>query len=389
MPRADKLASLVVSRTEAVKTAEYKPLFSKLRPQDCCPTGCTILNLCLSGRMDGGWAWGGIGHIVGDSDTGKTVIAKHTLAEACMLPDTKKIEKIDDEVEQSSSADLLSMFDKYADQFVAPGPNGEVSEMIEDFYGYIYKRLKAGNRFVYVLDSMDMLESKAGVKLFEENIELNEKDKKLKGSYGDGKAKQNSTGLRKLKQKLKSTRSLLLIVSQTRDNMDPMSMNPKTHAGGRALKFCSAYQMWLAPLKKLQKTVLGLQRDIGILTRVRVSKNHVTGAHADFSVPFYYGYGIDDYRCSIQWMVDNGMWKIEKGNLHVGKYAFGLATCDRDLAAFSNTLRTSGPKHPLVLEFQSAIQQGWDLIEKETRAPAGRYSETVTAFDSEDVSFEE
>ena len=387
MPRADKFANLVSSRTAAVQSAAYKPLFSKLRPQDCCPTGCTILNLCLSGRTDGGWAWGSIGHVVGDSDTGKTVIAKHTLAEASMLPDTKKIEKIDDEVEQSSSSDLLSMFDKCADTWVAPGPDGQVSSMIEDFYGYIYKRLKAGGRFVYVLDSMDMLESKAGTELFEENISLNEKGKDLKGSYGDGKAKQNSTGLRKLKQKLKHTKSLLIIVSQTRDNMNPMSMDPKTHAGGRALKFCSAYQMWLAPLKKLDKMVLGKKRDIGILTRVRVSKNHVTGAHADFAMPFYYGYGIDDFRCSIQWMVDNGMWKLGGGTLSFGKYAFGLDSASQELHTFATRLRKG--EQPLVDQFQLAIQKGWDYLENECRQ-SGRYSNTTNdACELEDVSFEE
>ena len=382
MPRSDKFAAIVKGRTEAVKDATYKPLFAKIPASRCYPTGCTILNLCLSGRHDGGWAYGSIGHVVGDSDTGKTMLAKHTLAEATLCK-SAKVKKIDDEVAQSSSADLLSMFSKTADSWQTPGADGVVSRYIDDFFGYVWGLLKKKEQFVYVLDDMDTLQTLAGEELFEENQRLIAAGKDKKGSYGMGKAKTNSDCLGMVKQGLKGTDSLLMIISQTRDNINPMTMAEKTHAGGRALKFHAAYQMWLAYKGPIKQSRRGLQYKVGIQARVKVTKNHVTGSYADFTVPIYYGYGIDDFRCSIQWMVDNKLWDLGAGVLTTGRYRFGLPE-KIDLASFVKGLRAGEG----VAEFQSAIQQGWDLVESECRQP-GRYSEAAATMDDTGVSFEE
>jgi RecA/RadA recombinase len=335
------------------------------------------LNLCFSGRTDGGWGEGSIGHVVGDSDTGKTMLVLHSLAEAS-IHKPKKVLKIFDDAAASSSDGLLSMFSTTTDSWLMPPP----SKYIDDFFGAVHNRVKAKVPFIYALDDMDVLQTHAGVELFEENQKLLAAGKEKKGSYGMGKAKTNSDALGMIKQDIKELESLLLIISQTRDNINPMTMAEKTHAGGRALKFYAAYQLWLALRGAITMSRRGVKYKIGIIARVKVTKNHVTGSYVDFQMPIYYGYGIDDFRCSMQWMADNKLWEMKEGKLRTGKYGYGLKA-DYDLNDFIKGLRAGQG----VDDFQSAIQQGWDLVESECRQP-GRYSGQSFSADDCDFSFE-
>lgn len=322
MPRRFNASDIAESRSadaEAEVSKEVTKVFGMHKPDECVPTGCTVLNLAVSGNARGGWKRGRVANIIGDSDTGKTMLALTTLAEAAHDERFSDWKLCFDDAEASSDFDLSQMFgSKTADRLVCGDdsldePQG--SFFIEDFYNRTWKLLgkgKGGDPFIYVLDSMDALESKASMATFEENNRLLEADKDLKGSYGDGKAKANSTGLRKLKAMLKQTESVVLIVSQTRDNINPMSMQEKTRAGGRALKFYSCYELWLAKMKDIAAQVDGVKRTLGTWVRVRLSKNHATGKRIDFQIPLLYGYGVDDVRACEQWLDDEGYFKREK-----------------------------------------------------------------------------
>jgi RecA/RadA recombinase len=342
-----------------------KPLYAACDADDCIPTGCTVLNLALSGRADGGWLKGRIANVVGDSDTGKTVLVLTTLAEVANGDRCKRHELHYDDVEQSNGFDMASMFGYLSDRL----DDADASFFVEDFYGKVFKLLRRDKSFIYVCDSMDALVSHASIDKFEENIKLLDNGKEAKGSYGDGKAKFNSEGLRTIKPELKKKDSLLLIVSQTRDNINPMSMEEKTRAGGRALKFYSCYEMWLAKRMDMSATQGGVKRKLGVVARVRISKNHATGKHLDFNMPIYYGYGIDDERCCIMWLIAEGIWKgKEFGGDVITNGEFGPK--EWKCSALAQAIRAHVPHRS---RLSALMQESWDAIEQKCRRP-GRYS---------------
>ena len=376
MPRGD-IANLITAHASKAKAAKYVPLFAPVSEKECLSTGCSVLNLVFSGRVNGGIKDGCPVHVVGDSDTGKSLVGLTILAEASRNKRFDKYGLWKDDAESACSFPIREMFGaELARRLKHPGPDGESSYYIEDFYFNTFRHLQEGPG-VFLLDSMDGLESHAGTELFEENAKRQLAGKELKQSFTDGKAKKNSENLRKLRLLTEKTCSHLIIVSQTRDNIDPTSMSPKTHAGGKALKFNVMYQLWLANGGSLTKSIHGKEHSIGTLARCKVSKNHVTGKYASFMIPIYYGYGVDDEQCSIRWLSDptgGGIWKVGSGILTT------RAECGLDktypLREFLGRVRVNSPKYEpdLRAAFDEALQKGWDEMEAQLRKP-GRYGE--------------
>ena len=373
MPRGD-ITKLAEAHAKSTKMTEYKPVTEGFPPGECLSTGCSILNLACSGSVVGGIRKGSLVHIIGDSDTGKSLLALTLLAEASINPDFKEYQLFKDDTEAADRFPIGAMFGKaLSERILYPEEDGGGSFLIEDFYFGIHRQLKSTKgKLVYILDSMDGLESHAGMELFETNAELHEKGKTMKQSYGDGKANKNSQNLRKLKMAITKSGSILVIVSQTRDNIDPTTMAEKTHAGGRALKFNATLQMWLAPRGKITKTIRGEDFQIGTLARVRISKNHLIGKYLDFELPMYYGYGIDDEQCSLRWLCGAGSaehWKLSKGVVTT-RGEEGLEKT-YNLVELVQEIRTN---ETLAFSFKRALQMAWDDLETQLRQP-GRYGE--------------
>lgn len=275
----------------------------------CIPTGSTLLNLALSDRVDGGWPVGKIVNPVGDSSSGKTFIALTMLAEAARMDRFIKHELIHDDAEAASEFDLPGLFGKAAAERIKAAAYDDdeklCSTTTQEFEARLWSRLKAGDPFIYVLDSLDSVSCDEELARTDESTEALLAGKaKPGGSYRMEKAKHLSEMLRKIKARLQHTDSLLMVLSQTRDNIDPMSFQTKTRAGGRALKFYSAIELWTAVGKKLTAK----DRMIGIECRVRVSKNNITGKLRDVSFPIYYSYGIDDTASCVDWLVKEKEW---------------------------------------------------------------------------------
>lgn len=355
---------LAKAHEEAQAEVSFKPLFATASPDRCIPSGCTLLNLVLSGRVDGGWLKGRIARVIGDSDTGKTLLCLSTEAEVANNPAFKDYKCLFDDAEASNEFDM-TQWGALADRMEAPGD--EASFYIEEFFGRVHRLLESKTPFVYTLDSMDALESKASMELFETNQKKLLAGKDLDGSYGDGKAKINSQDLRKVKASLRNTESLLLIISQTRDSMSVMTFGDgKTTAGGKALKFYSCYQVWLAKKEDMTREINGIRRKIGTLVRVRVDKNHATGKHLDFDMPMYYGWGIDDERCSIRWMLEQKV---------LTKRGTGILCPWTNEAFNEKQLANAVRSDPRVkADFMKYLQEAWDKIEAQVRRPC-RYSE--------------
>ncbi len=141
------------------------------------------------------------------------------------------------------------------------------------------------------------------------------------------------------------------------------------------MKFYSCYEMWLAKRMDMTATQGGVRRKLGVVARVRISKNHATGKHLDFNLPIYYGYGIDDERCCIMWLIAEGIWKGKEFGGDVvtnGEFTGKKEWKASDLATY---IRRNLVQRD---ELRKIMQESWDAIEQKCRRP-GRYGGGIEA----------
>jgi len=313
---SEDIAEQVVQKMKRTKTTKDNSLDNKL----LVPSGSTLFNLALSDSESGGWQVGKIVNIIGDSSSGKTFLALSCFAEMAQRKEFDNYAFIYDDVEAANEFNMKKLFGKASKRIVAPcridvthsASRGREylsknSDTIQDFQSYIDGWLNDERPFVYVLDSLDALASEEGLEKTDREIEARRAGKKISGTYGMEKAKKLSQILRQIKSKIAKTESLLIIISQTRDNIDPMSFTKKTRSGGRALNFYCTHEVWTAVSKRIRKRNI----QIGINCKVKISKNKLTGKIREVEFPIYYDYGIDDIGSCISWMVSEGFWKMK------------------------------------------------------------------------------
>ena len=337
-------------------------------------TGITLLNCALSDNPFHGWAGGKIGNVIGDSHAGKTVLAFTTLASACYDPKLANYRKKYDDAEEANEFDMRKMFGKLADEIEPPWmeyekPEDEEdevygipvnSETIEDFQFHIHKALKEGEPFIYILDSFDSIYAQEEMDLVDKIVKAAEEGKEVKkGSYHMQQAKKASQLLRQIRSKLRQTDSLLLIISQTRDNVDSGPFAAKnTRSGGRALKFYSTYEMWMTYTGAIKRTRNKRERTVGSKVKVKITKNKITGKVREIEFPIYYDYGIDDIQSCVEFMIGEGFWTRTKGG-------------------FKNTvLKTAATKEKIISE----VEQHQALYRKLRREVGKAWKEIEDSF---------
>lgn len=291
---------------------------------DFLSTGSTVLNLACTGRINGGFVKGKVYRYIGASGSGKTFLTLTCFAEASLNKNFKGYRYIHDNVEDGSLMDLEAFFGKsVSDKIEAPNYSGDValfSETAEDFYNNVEKAIDKGIPFIYVLDSTDALDSDSSRKKDKKNANAAAKGAEQKGSYGDGKAKINSSRLRRLIPGLRKTGSILIMISQTRDNIGFNAMfNPEVVSGGRSLKFYATLEMWMSVMGSLKRKVGEKDRKIGMISKIEVKKNRVTGRDWTVYVPIYHSVGIDDLGGCIDFLVEEGHWKKKNKSDDDGK----------------------------------------------------------------------
>jgi RecA/RadA recombinase len=296
------------------KLTKKKGKKKKLTGKDYLSTGSVLLNLACTGKPYRGFAKGKYYFIVGDSSSGKTFLTLTCLAEAGINPNFKDYRFIYDNGEDGALMNIEKFFGKAVEKRMeAPAYHkGEevYSRNIEDFYYNVDDAVQDGRPFIYIQDSMDVLSSADEGKKFDEQKKASRKGKKTAGSYGDGKAKKNSAGLRRLLTPMKKSGSILLILCQTRDNIGfGAQFNPKTRSGGNALKFYATLEIWASVRKKIMKQVKGKKRQIGMVSLLKVKKNRFTGKDRQVEVPIYHSFGFDNTGSLVEYLIDEGHWK--------------------------------------------------------------------------------
>ena len=272
-------------------------------------TGDTTLNLACSDTTIGAFPPGALVNIIGDSHAGKTFLAHSIMAEASINSEFEHYKLIYDRANEAPADGIARMFGNALTKMQEP--EAGCSTNIQDFKINVWKILRQDEPFIYVLDSLDSLTSKEE----EKQLDAAVAGKEEKGSYGMEKPKVLSKILGPICKKLEHTNSLLIILSQTRDNINPMSFQEKTRSGGKALKFYSYFEMWLALVGKHKKTAGDFDREIGHKTKIKVTKNKLTGKVRDTIINIFYDYGIDDVGTCVDFMVDGKFWETRKNTI--------------------------------------------------------------------------
>lgn len=337
----------VLSSTKAVKTAPT--------PDQFLPTGCSMLNLGLSDSVYGGYQKGKMANVIGDSSAGKTFLCLSALAEACQLETFDDYALVLDDAEEANEFDMEKLFgDKAAGRIVSPtqlGGEPGHSDTVQDFHDALSRLLDIGKPFIYILDSFDALDDVADQKKREEQRNARKKGTVAAGTFGMSKPKQASDLFKDIIPELKSTGSILLIISQTRDNIDPLSFSKKTRSGGNALRFYATHEYWLASMGKLKSK----EREIGSNIRCKVTKNKVTGKRRVVEFPVYYDYGVDSIRSAIDFLIMEKHWEKVKMSYVCPEWDFSGS-----IPSIINRIHKEG----LERELFQITQKLWDEIEK-------------------------
>jgi len=328
-------------------------------PDHLIPTGTTLLNCASSGFPHGGFKKGTLVNIIGDSFTGKTLLALTMLAEMTMIKEFDKYRLILDNTEAILDFNIPLLFGK---KLASRLETKVVSSTIESFYENFLRALKERTPFVMILDSFDALTSKVEEKRAQLSIkgkrttEGPDSETKQKGSYKTEKPKLASELFRVTARDLKAVEALLIIISQTRDNIGNTFV-PKTRSGGKALKFYSCHEMWLAHLGAIW---LQKKWEIGADVGVRVSKNKLTGKKRRISFSTYDEIGIDDIRANVEFLIEEGVWKNET------KQTYKALELTDDVGTPETLIRVVEQKN-LQKELQLLVGYTWKKIETKVR----------------------
>jgi RecA/RadA recombinase len=327
-------------------------------------TGSTLLNMAYTGRPDVGYLPGTYYYLVGSSNSGKSFLTLVAMAEAALNEAYKDYRFIFDDPEEGVQMDLARFFGKDMANRVEPASvvSGKPchSTTIEEFYVNLDDALNTGP-CIYVLDSMDALSSLSEEKYFTKIKKSIKKDKsdddeKLKGSFGDGKAKVNSSLIRQMLHKISDTGSILIIISQAKDKVGEIfSWEKETHSGGRSLDYYAQVQTWTSIKGKINKLVNEKNRHIGNECQFHVKRSRYTGRQEKVDIPIYFSHGVDDVGSCVDYLLDESHWKKEKNSILAPEFDF-KGTRDKLISMIESTNQEN--------KLQGIVAQVWMDIEE-------------------------
>mgnify|MGYP001614381565 CR=1 FL=1 len=260
-------------------------------------TGCTVLDCVLGG----GWPLGRIVNIVGDKSTGKTLLAMEAIAN--FFRQYAEGDAWYNEAESAFDTDYAEALGIPFDRVNYTGDCPTVESLFEHVEQNVFHPDRDPQRpGLYIIDSLDALSDRA-----EMGRGIDE------GSYGAAKAKKLSEFFRRSTQRLKTSNTCLMVISQVRDAIGVAFGEKHSRSGGKALDFYVSQALWLAHMKTLKRTVEKVERPYAITVKARCKKNKVGLPYRDCEFNIKFGYGIDDIDASLEFLLSTGLrYEISK-----------------------------------------------------------------------------
>ncbi len=263
------------------------------------PTGCDLLDLVVGGGILKGYGVGKIINIVGDKSTFKTFLACELLA-ASKNKYKDKLKWIYDDCESGFTFD-----DQIYGFEIMPKEQKVRSNTVEEAYCNIrtfLEALKKEEYGIYIIDSLDGLDSIEGNEIANERYKAFQKGKEFdKGSYRTGKPKYLSQEFfPNIANLLESKNATLIIISQVRENINPMSFEKYIRSGGKALDFYAHSVIWLANAKKLKVK----DRTIGATIKAKTTKSKTPRPYRECFINILFDYGVDNIATNVNFLYD-------------------------------------------------------------------------------------
>lgn len=273
------------------------------------PTGSDLMDTQVAGGEGFGYPCGRIVNFVGDKSSGKTFFACEVIA-ASYYKYKEKLKWVYDDCESGFSFNTKKLYG--VELMPIDQKKRTKSKTVEDAFCNIrifLESLKDDEVGIYVVDSLDALNDKEGIKIAEEQFTKfkkrkaapNDKEEKEKGSYRMAKPKYlSNTFFPNLADLIEKKHALLIIISQVRCNLDPMSFEKYTRAGGKAMDFYAHTVVWLASVEDITKKNI----PIGATTKAKNTKSKTPRPRRSVFIKFYFDYGIDNIQTNIDYLYD-------------------------------------------------------------------------------------
>jgi recombination protein RecA len=280
----DLAVALADSINKQFKGQNYKTAFFLAGDEDA-PTnvhewissGCSMLDLAVSNRPNGGFPVGRITEITGLEASGKSLLAAHALAET----QKKGGLAVYIDTESATSSEFLTAIgvDIKTMLYVPMETIEEIFETIETIVENVRKSDK--DRLVtIVVDSVMGASTK---------IEMSaEYDK---DGYATSKSIILSKAMRKVTNWIARERICLIFTNQLRTKLGVSFGDPWTTSGGKAIPFHASVRLRLKSVGqiKIKDSI------VGIKTRVTVVKNRMGPPLRSIDYDIYFESGIDNY----------------------------------------------------------------------------------------------
>ena len=283
-------ATLADSINKQFKGQNYKTAFfldgdsdAPTNVNEWISSGCSMLDLAISNKPNGGFPVGRITEITGLEASGKSLLAAHTLAETqkrgglAVYIDTESATS--SEFLHAIGVDLKSML------YVPMETVEEIFETIETIVENVRKSEK--DRLVTIV-----VDSIMGASTKIEMAAEYDKD-----GYATSKSIILSKAMRKVTNWIARERICLIFTNQLRTKLGVSFGDPWTTAGGKALPFHSSVRLRLKSMGqiKVPKTSNTQEQVVGIKTRVSIVKNRMGPPHRKIDYDIYFDSGIDNY----------------------------------------------------------------------------------------------
>jgi RecA/RadA recombinase len=277
-----------------------------IKPPQYITTGCTLRDLIIGGTKGAmGYKVGNIYNIVGDSGSGKTLLAVQSIV-ANYFKLGKRFKWNYDDSEQGFTFAVDSM---YGMDVPIIQEDTLTSSTVEELYTNIRKfslMLSEDDIGMYIVDSLDGLTSKETVERGDERYKKAEDGKEFDaGTYAMAKQKFLSQEFfPDIASRIKDTNIVLVMISQVRDKINANMFEKKQiRSGGRALQFYCHTVEWLASIqKKEMEGDDGLRVGIPILDETEKSKT--PRPFRKGAIVLDYSIGIDNIASNIDYLYE-------------------------------------------------------------------------------------
>jgi len=277
-----------------------RPVRQKAKSQIYFRTGSALVDELVGGGMSLGYPSGRIANIYGESGAGKTFFACELIA-AAHRQYKDKFKWVYDDAEHGFSFDGNALWGVE----IIP-EDAHPSETVEELFYNVRKFLRGLDKDecgIYIVDSLDALSNEEIEARAEERMKAGDRGETFdKGTFGASAQKFLSQEFfRKLCSELEEKNSLLVFLSQLRDNLNAGPYGEKRRkSGGSALDFYCDTILNLRTKEKFEKNKLV----VGVCVEATLKKSKTARPFRSALVNVLFDYGIDDISTNIDYVYD-------------------------------------------------------------------------------------